>query len=303
MVMRRIAFLFLMSVLLSNCHQLYKVSSTEDGDVDGIPFLSKKAVVEQKTTFMQPFYDVSASLTMHTIFESDTTTQVYSFPDVRVSYRSDILHQLRELTIRSETWNAADVNEFITLYKKMSDSSFMADEAIPVGNIQQRKIVIDNTRTYFLNGRASWFGSSELDFELNEDNTLTKSSTSQATDISGLLTEWIPASSIISKALNLTEEGKEEAEEKLELRPDTVSTFEVELEMAGGAYQYDFFREFDTYERDRSAIDFDLENGNYTRTILPAAAKKEQSKTEEESDDSSMKIEGRVTWPPTSEGN
>lgn len=324
--MRILTILLVSTILLAGC-RVYKVNSSANTQkIKGIPFLTKKVIFEQTTTYVQQFYDISGSIIVNTGPDSAMKSKTYVLPAVRVPANSKVLDKLQSMAVRYERWNLQDIVRFGQLYKTLIEEE-PHYEPQRVGNIIERKLVMDEA-TYYLNSGAwaSVLGNNEMSFELNDDNTLTKSTITQSSNVleqvTGLLTEWIPGSDIIKSVLNIGEETVEPGEEVIieKITQDTLqiispvqdmledllgresiqeNVFNVVLDLEGGIYRYDFTREMNQYQEKLDYIPFNLMDGFFTKKEIKKDTGKQENQTgdNENEDKKGIEFEGSISWP------
>jgi hypothetical protein len=318
--MKKLTLYLTVLLLFSSC-KIYKVH-TENDKKKGIPFLTKTVQLEQQTTYQKEFIDVSLTITP---MKDDSIVKGMSkvtFGPLKMTYpEREELSNFKRQIIAPDSISFAEVNALIQSFEELPSIEIEAPTDNVISNIVVRNIVVDE-KVHYLNGRHRLFGSSNLDFELNSDNTLTKGNAESTSDVAefatNMLTSVIPVSDIISKQLKLKDVETEEKEidEKMLIEKDLKNTLEVfglfdstmvkdideiyynvSLELNSGVLQFTFVKEVESYEdAAQKRIPFSLENEFFTvKEIKPGSETK--SEKIESKEENAIQINGKVILP------
>lgn len=306
-------------LLLSSCN-IYKVH-TDDDKKRGIPFLTKTVQLEQQTTYQKDFVDVSLNITP---MKGDSIVEgmrKVTFGPVKMSLpEKEELRIFKRSILETDSISFSQINTLIEIFKELPTIDLDAKTDNIIRNRVVRNIVVSE-EVHYLNGKHHFFGSSTLDFELNDDNTLTKSSiesTSNVTEFAtSLLTSVIPVSEVITNKLKLDSETVEEKETgiKISIKQDLRNTLQelglfddamakdiddifytVSLDLSPGALQFTFVDIVSNYEDAKTPLLFTPKDGFFTvKEIKPGSEPKPKSAEPEEKN--AIQINGRVILP------
>lgn len=291
--------IILLTFLLAglNACSVYKVHS-DDAKMEGVPFLTKSVQLEQQTTYIVPFYEVTLVLKPVVHDSVAEKPKPVVLPAKRTTAKNNIkLNELQSSLLLTDTYSASSLSAVFNLFSDLPEFGNNADSAERVANNVVRNIVVDET-LYYLNGRHHLFGSSSIDLELSSDNTLTKTNAESSSDLSGiitgLLTDVIPVSGILSKVFKLDEETKGMLE-SFETEVSEAKEFQIALRLDGGAHHYTFKKIVNRYEEADTPIPFSPENGRFERKEIKASPVK--TDPEKQKEKNAIKIDGSIVFP------
>lgn len=318
--MKKLAIYLTVLIFLSSC-KIYKVHTEDDKEMKGIPFLTKTVQLEQQTTYQKEFIDVSLSITP---MKDDSIVEGMSkihFGPLKMEYpEREELSNFKRKIIASDSISFPEINALIESFEDLPSIDLEATTGNVISNRIVRNIVVDE-KVHYLNGNHRFLGSSTLDFELNNENTLTKGNAESTSDVAdfatNMLTSVIPVSDVISKQLKLNDVEKEEKEmdEKMLGEKDLKNTLErlglfdstmvkdineiyynVSLKLNSGALQFTFVRVVDNYDEAKTRIPFSLKEEFFTIKEIKAGSDTEPEKKEAE-EENAIQINGTVTLP------
>jgi len=323
--MKKLILYLTLLILLSSC-KIYKVHTNPDKRNLGIPFLVKKVQLEQHTVYQKKFLDISLEITpMIGDSIAEGMAPVTFGPNRMIYPENEELQNFKSKLLSSESIPFEKVLELIESFVNLKPLAIEDSTDNVISNSLVRNIVVDTT-TYYLNGNHHLFGSSKLDFELNDNNTLTKSSAESSSDLTEfagtLLTSVIPVAKIITKKLKLDEvsEEEEETDEGKIKNDEIIETlgvmglydmslennidrlyFEVKLKPEGGVLEFTFKKPIKSYNEDTSInpIPFSLDSGVFVIKEIKNPSVPENKKTdpEGENEENAIQINARVILP------
>lgn len=324
--MKKLIFIVTILTFLSSC-KIYRVYTKPNKRNLGIPFLAKKVQLEQHTIYQKKFLDLTLEITPMIDDSIAEGMGPVTFGRKRMIYpESKELQEFKSELLSANSIPFSKVLDLIESFDNLEALAVNDSTDNVISNTVERNIVMDET-TYYLNGNHHLFGSSKLEFELNDDNTLTKSNAESSSDVtefaSNLLTSVIPVSKIISKKLKLDEipEEEEEAGEKDTEDQQIVETlgvlglydtaleddidrlyYEIKLNPEGGVLRYTFIDPVESYDEKTTIepIPFSLESGMFNIQEIKHSSlesQKPENEEEAEEDENAIQINGKVTLP------
>ncbi|WP_299765173.1 hypothetical protein [uncultured Dokdonia sp.] len=311
---------FCITILLSSCARTLTVIEG-DKKVGGIPFYSKKVVIEQQTKYL---YDWQV-LTLTREEEKSNKSSVTTIISARIKKSQNLAPLETALKKLNTTKDEKDLNGVLTEIKKLNTVD-LTSNTITTANVIENNwkyvSTVDYSKQYYLNSKIPWFGTSTISQKLASDGTLTEASGTTDSQLDELVGTVVglatPLSSIkvaeiensilapeVTQEINVIEsfsafsksiQNKYTFDDLMKKLSKNKVTYKLKIEEKG--YIYTFIKKYDdaTSNSKTSAgipITFNLNNGNYTRSNWPQTKKEEQKKE----DKPTINVSGSIELP------
>lgn len=289
--------------------------------VKGMPFYAHKGVVEQKTTYLFKWKEI-------TIEEQEVGSKE-KIPVATAQTKDNKGIKDVEATINSMDSESTreDVKALITKVYALHSNELLESVNIESKNMVENKwvvkTIVDYSEKYYLNSKLPWLGSSTINQKLAPNGSLTEvtgTTDSQIDDVAGTIVSLatplstIKVAEIQAEAASIplaTDQAKSYLQtwSKLDYSETQLSylfskvqdkKFKYSLKVEEKGYLYTFTKNHeigndgpcDTY----TPLEFDIKRGNFIREKWPAV-KSEPNET----DDSEIKISGKIQLPDDEE--
>lgn len=311
----------LLTILFSSCARTLSVSRS--GKVKGIPFYTQKAIILQETKYL---YDWKVLTLIKKVGEE----KVKVTPIVQVRIKSDEDLTALEAAVNALNKEGATENDLqgvtdeIKQLKQVSLHSDDIDSDNIIGNKWSSKMIVDYSRTFYLNSKLPWFGTSTVSQKLASNGTLSEASgtiDSQIDELAGVVAGLAtPLASVkvaeienevtpsVVEEISTIEAFGNFDRKSLELENDflmamisnlskEIVRYELKVEEKGYIYTFSKTYEFHDSDKANTPISFDLGNGNYTRENWP------QNKKEPKKEDKpTINVSGSIQLPEEKKG-
>jgi hypothetical protein len=300
----KLVLVFVLLISTYSCKVL-KVTS-DNGDVNGIPFYAQKLIVKQQTSYLYNWQEISL---IKEDKKDDKTVQTKIYT-VRIEKGQD-LKPIYELlnTLNNDSKNSSEVMAAMDALKIETLNTNSINDISKVNlisNSSKDVVTIDYTNKYYLNAKMPWFGNSSLSQKINSNGTLGEATSTSDSQVDELVTSAVALATPISNFKiaeldflnNTTEKADEIVEDESFKRgiaayaknkqDEKITTFikkaleqaqnkhSYKLNIIEKGYLYTFTKdlEYKNKAQANTPIPFDLKKGNYIRTNWPATPKK-----------------------------
>ena len=203
----------------------------------GMPFYTKKSVYSQETTWQHVNYVVSVSYQLYESSNLKKPINTVSLGKVLVPqeiYYNDEMNAVVSEVAKigeMESIECESENECPEIHNKLkglvtafnalrtkarlavSGSSTIPRSSKLVGNKVTREMVVDTSRTFYINGRRPIVGSGKVNFELASDQTLTKVESEAESKTLETLTSLLPLTEFFTEQWGLAPDPPDPEEE------------------------------------------------------------------------------------------
>ena len=191
------------SALLCSCTNVIwvkqkKTDATGDPQkIAGLPFYVKVEKVKQTTVYAKPW--LRATLTVEIKLRDTKEGKEVLIDSGKQTFVRDVLKtnaSLDEVRKGIVAAHRGTVDDALRLIGKFTDIPSISNDTdvqpVCLKNIVEREWIVDQSQTYYLNAPLPWFGSGNLNQELNSDGTLSKASSNPDTKLAEGISTLIP---------------------------------------------------------------------------------------------------------------
>ena len=182
------------ATLLTSCASIVKVKDNADNKVSGIPFYVKNEYFRQETVYRETWYRLTLTVQKKLVDKKDGKEALKgteSFQAEVLDNRNDSIIEIKKAILEGDT---SDVRIALALIDKFNNIKQRNGETIQkcVSNGIVSEWWVDDERTYYLNGALPWFGSGTLTQKLNDNGTLSETTSIADSKLAEAVASWIP---------------------------------------------------------------------------------------------------------------
>ncbi len=210
-------------------------------DYPGLPFYIKKGRVTQETSYLEPLATLTLTVKQLTVGAADkvTNTELRFAETITVSLLDDVHGSITALRTLVDDANKtkpgeATESQFINIRNKFSDlpryRGKRPSEELIQENTFKESSYVDYQQVYYLNSFQPAIGSTELNFELAGDGTLTKVSAKSEDKSLESLAGLVPTDKLKAEAEGKSAEATTDAAAPgTQAQPEDKKKFEAAL--------------------------------------------------------------------------
>ena len=302
-------------LMLSNCAGIMKVRQ-HDGrrwrNARGIPFYTQKQIIKQQTKYLHSWYEI-------VVLEKDINggdEKEILKRNISISERSAISFIRSSIGKDGGILTDQQKKDILDNLSSLESPAQEPDSTMVslIENSWKPEVVVDYDNPYYINGSLPWLGNGTFSQKLNNNGTLAESSAEADTQLDDFITNLLPIDDLLSSLLIPSRDSDSETARLIDSKMSTQLQIKIELK----GYVYSFVRihckcgDCDqccetgdctgnpdtTTVRYFPSIEFDLYNGNFTRSVWERDMKKDEKPKEEKP---TISVSGKIELPEEKE--